>query len=157
MPLRSILFGVLVCTSTLFGGQIVKLQNGLTMRVEKADRDGDQVFLTTNSGVQILAASEIKSIEEEPDPNNRPVAPVLKSKETEMKAQRIGVEVVNSPVMIDGQAKSSLTAAIAMYLEETKLTKKPKTLAAYSTALNYFAASLKVAVCTSRELPPTIT
>lgn len=62
-------------------------------------------------------------------------------KETEMKAQRIGVEVVNSPVMIDGQAKRSLTATIAMYLEETKLTKKPKTLAAYSTALNYFTES----------------
>lgn len=86
MPLGRILFGVLVFTSTLFGGQIVKLQNGLTMRVEKADRDGDQVFLTTNSGVQILTASEIRGIEEEPDSNKRPVAAVVKSTETDTKA-----------------------------------------------------------------------
>ena len=86
MPLGRILFGVLVFTSTLFGGQIVKLQNGLTMRVEKVDRDGDQVFLTTNSGVQILTASEIRGIEEEPDSNKRPVAAVVKSTETDTKA-----------------------------------------------------------------------
>lgn len=86
MPLGRILFGVLVFTSTLFGGQIVKLQNGLTMRVEKVDRDGDQVFLTTNSGVQILSASEIRGIEEEPDSNKRPVAAVVKSTETDTKA-----------------------------------------------------------------------
>src|SRR5439155_14388552 len=35
----------------------------------------------------------------------------------------------------------SLTAAIAEYLEETKLTKKPKTLSAYTTALAYFQES----------------
>jgi len=35
----------------------------------------------------------------------------------------------------------SVAASVADYLEETALTKKPKTLAAYSTALNYFTAS----------------
>ena len=34
-----------------------------------------------------------------------------------------------------------LPAAVAEFLEETKLTKKPKTLAAYTTALNYFTES----------------
>src|SRR5207245_10713257 len=34
-----------------------------------------------------------------------------------------------------------LTAAIAEFLEETKLTKKPKTLSAYRTALHYFQES----------------
>jgi integrase/recombinase XerD len=35
----------------------------------------------------------------------------------------------------------SLAAAVAEFLDETKLTKKPKTLAAYSTALSYFMES----------------
>jgi integrase/recombinase XerD len=35
----------------------------------------------------------------------------------------------------------SLTAAVADYLEEVRLSKKPKTLAAYSTALDYFTES----------------
>ena len=35
----------------------------------------------------------------------------------------------------------SLAALIAEFLDETKLTKKPKTLAAYTTALNYFTES----------------
>ncbi|MGA7926680.1 MAG: site-specific integrase [Candidatus Sulfotelmatobacter sp.] len=35
----------------------------------------------------------------------------------------------------------SLAAAVAEYLEETTLTKKPKTLAAYTTALRYFLES----------------
>src|ERR1700686_259317 len=35
----------------------------------------------------------------------------------------------------------SVAASVAEYLEETKLTKKPKTLAAYSTALAYFVES----------------
>jgi len=33
------------------------------------------------------------------------------------------------------------TAAVADFFDETKLTKKPKTNSAYSTALNYFLAS----------------
>jgi integrase/recombinase XerD len=35
----------------------------------------------------------------------------------------------------------SVAAAVAEFLDETKLTKKPKTLAAYSTALSYFLES----------------
>ena len=31
--------------------------------------------------------------------------------------------------------------SVVEFLEETKLTKKPKTLAAYTTALNYFVGS----------------
>ena len=85
------------------------------MRVEKSDRDGDQVFLTTNSGVQILSASEIKSIEEEPDPNNRPVAPVLKSKETEMKAMirasakthGVSVQLVESIALVESGMRTN--------------------------------------------------
>ncbi len=35
----------------------------------------------------------------------------------------------------------SVATAVAKFLEETELTKKPKTLAAYTTALNYFTES----------------
>jgi hypothetical protein len=35
----------------------------------------------------------------------------------------------------------SLATAVAEFLEETKLTKKPKTLAAYTTSLDYFTES----------------
>ncbi len=69
----------LIAGSTLSAGQIVKLQSGLTMRVDKADRDGDQVFLTVKSGVQIFSASDVLSIEAEPDPN-RPAAAVAAAK-----------------------------------------------------------------------------
>jgi integrase/recombinase XerD len=42
----------------------------------------------------------------------------------------------------DGQnGHRSLAAAVADFLDETKLTKKPKTRAAYSTALSYFTES----------------
>ena len=37
----------------------------------------------------------------------------------------------------------SIAAAVAEYLEETRITKKPRTFAAYSTALGYFVESLK--------------
>ena len=55
------------------------------------------------------------------------------AKEKELAAISAGVPVL---ARTDGQV--SLTAAIAEYLEETKLTKKPKTLSAYTTALAYF-------------------
>src|SRR5205807_5626811 len=45
------------------------------------------------------------------------------------------------PVLARTDGQVSLTAAIAEYLEETKLTKKPKTLSAYTTALAYFQES----------------
>ena len=48
-------------------------------------------------------------------------------------AVKAGLEILNSPVMIGGQAKHSLAAAIASYLEDVKLSKKPKT---YSRILN---------------------
>jgi hypothetical protein len=44
--------------------------------------------------------------------------------------------------MPEGQnGHRSVAAAAAEFLDETKLTKKPKTLAAYSTALSYFTES----------------
>src|SRR6202011_2803527 len=58
-------------------------------------------------------------------------------KEAELNALNNGVSVVP-----DGQnGHRSLAAAVAEFLDETKLTKKPKTLAAYSTALAYFVES----------------
>jgi integrase/recombinase XerD len=66
-----------------------------------------------------------------------------RSKQAELNAVKAGLEILDAPVMIDGQAKHSLAAAIASYLEDIKLTKKPKTFAAYSTALNYFAESCR--------------
>ncbi len=41
----------------------------------------------------------------------------------------------------DSPDKHSLTAAVTDFLDDTKLTKKPKTVAAYTTALNYFLES----------------
>jgi len=58
-------------------------------------------------------------------------------KEAELNAVNNGVTVVP-----EGQnGHRSLAAAVAEFLDETKLTKKPKTLAAYTTALNYFTES----------------
>jgi len=58
-------------------------------------------------------------------------------KEAELSAVNNGAAIV--PENSNGQR--SLVAAVADYLEETKLTKKPKTYAAYSTALAYFDES----------------
>jgi integrase len=58
-------------------------------------------------------------------------------KEAELNAVNNGVSVV-----ADGpNGHRSVAAAVADFLDETKLTKKPKTLAAYSTALAYFVES----------------
>jgi integrase/recombinase XerD len=58
-------------------------------------------------------------------------------KEAELNAVNNGVAVVP-----DGQnGHRSVAAAVADFLDETRLTKKPKTLAAYSTALSYFTES----------------
>lgn len=58
-------------------------------------------------------------------------------KAAELSAVNNGVAVVP-----DGQnGNRSIAAAVADFLDETKLTKKPKTLAAYSTALAYFVES----------------
>ncbi len=59
-------------------------------------------------------------------------------KEAELNAVNNGVAVVPE----NGQdGHRSLAGAVSEYLEETTLTKKPKTLAAYTTALTYFAES----------------
>ena len=58
-----------------------------------------------------------------------------KAKEAELSANNHGVVVVKTA------GKNSLVEAISGYLEEIKLTKKPKTFAAYSTALAYFKES----------------
>jgi site-specific recombinase XerD len=59
-------------------------------------------------------------------------------KEAELNAVNNGVAVMPE----NGQnGHRSVAAAVAEFLDETKLTKKPKTLAAYSTALAYFVES----------------
>ena len=58
-------------------------------------------------------------------------------KQAELQALNNGVAVVPE----NGDARKSIRAAAADYLEETKLTKKAKTLFAYTTALNYFSES----------------
>ncbi|MGA7630951.1 MAG: phage integrase SAM-like domain-containing protein, partial [Terriglobales bacterium] len=58
-------------------------------------------------------------------------------KEAELNAVNSGAAIVPG----NGNGPRSVAAAVADYLDETKLTKKPKTLAAYSTALRYFTES----------------
>jgi integrase len=58
-------------------------------------------------------------------------------KEAELNAINNGAAIVPE----NGDGKRSVAAAVADYLDETKLTKKPKTLAAYTTALGYFVES----------------
>jgi hypothetical protein len=56
-------------------------------------------------------------------------------KESELNAVNNGVAVLPEN---GNNGHRSLAAAVTEYLEETTLTKKPKTLAAYTTALTYF-------------------
>jgi hypothetical protein len=58
-------------------------------------------------------------------------------KEAELNALNSGVSVLPE----NGNGHPSVAGAVARFLEETELTKKPKTLAAYATALNYFTES----------------
>jgi len=60
-------------------------------------------------------------------------------KEAELNAINNGVAVLPE----NGNGKRSVAANVADYLDEVKLTKKPKTLAAYSTALGYFTESCR--------------
>jgi len=60
-------------------------------------------------------------------------------KEAELNAINNGVSVLPE----NGSGLRSVAATVADYLDEIKLTKKPKTLAAYSTALEYFTESCK--------------
>jgi integrase len=59
-------------------------------------------------------------------------------KEAELNAMNNGIAVVPEN---GNNGRRSLAAAVTEYLEETKLTKKAKTHAAYSTALAYFQES----------------
>ena len=59
------------------------------------------------------------------------------AKEAELNAINHGVAIAPQ----NSNGRRSLAAAVAEFLDETKLTKKPKTLAAYSTALSYFVES----------------
>ena len=85
MFLRSILFILGGTVALLPAGQIVTLQNGQVIRVEKADRDGDQIFFTTAAGLRLLSESEVKSIVEEPNPN-RPMPVVAKAGKPDTRA-----------------------------------------------------------------------
>ena len=60
-------------------------------------------------------------------------------KEAELNALNNGVSVLPE----NGDGHKTVAAAVAQFLEETELTKKPKTLAAYTTALNYFTESCR--------------
>lgn len=60
-------------------------------------------------------------------------------KEAELNALNNGVSVLPEK----GNGYPSVAVAAAKFLEETELTKKPKTLAAYTTALNYFTESCR--------------
>jgi integrase/recombinase XerD len=59
------------------------------------------------------------------------------AKEAELNAINHGVAVT----VQNSNGRHSLAAAVNDFLDETKLTKKPKTFAAYSTALSYFVES----------------
>jgi integrase/recombinase XerD len=58
-------------------------------------------------------------------------------KEAELNALNNGVPVFPE----NGNGHRSVATAVAAFLDETELTKKPKTLAAYTTALSYFTES----------------
>ena len=60
-------------------------------------------------------------------------------KEAELAANNNG-EIPVMPLW-SGNGHRSVAVAVTGFLDETKLTKKPKTLAAYSTALSYFTES----------------
>jgi integrase len=58
-------------------------------------------------------------------------------KQAELNAINNGVAVVPE----NGNGHKSVAVAVSEFIEETRLTKKPKTLAAYTTALSYFTES----------------
>lgn len=60
-------------------------------------------------------------------------------KEAELNALNNGVTVLPE----NGNGRHSVARTVADYLDEIQLTKKPKTLAAYSTALGYFTQSCR--------------
>ena len=58
-------------------------------------------------------------------------------KQAELNAINNGVAVVPG----NGNSHKSVATAVSQFIDETRLTKKPKTLAAYTTALSYFTES----------------
>ena len=76
-----------------------------------------------------------KRIRESVGTNAQEAAARRDQKQVELAAKNRGL------VVQEEATKRSLRIAIAHYLEEIKLTKKPKTYAAYSTALEYFVES----------------
>jgi integrase len=62
-------------------------------------------------------------------------------KEAELNAKAHGIAVSPALPASPSNGRRSLSDAVAEYLAEIKLTKKPKTLAAYSTSLAYFTES----------------
>ncbi len=58
-------------------------------------------------------------------------------KEAELNARNAGVSVMPE----NGNSQRSISATVAEYLEEIRISKKPKTYAAYCTALAYFTES----------------
>ena len=60
-------------------------------------------------------------------------------KQAELNAVESGVSVLPE----NGDGQRSMAAAVAGFVEETELTKKPKTIAAYTTALTYFTESCR--------------
>ena len=95
MSKRSLILAILSSAAVLHGGQIVTLNSGQIIRVEKAERDGDQIFLSTPAGLSILSQSEVKSIVEEPDPN-KPVKPIAKT------AQQSTREMIHAAAKANG-------------------------------------------------------
>src|SRR5258708_37100562 len=59
-------------------------------------------------------------------------------KEAELNALNHGVAVAQNG---NGDGRRSIAVAVTEFLDETRLTKKPKTYAAYSTSLRYFQES----------------
>lgn len=64
-------------------------------------------------------------------------AAACKRKTAELNAKGHGISVVAE------EGRTTIAAAKADYLDEIKLTKKPKTLAAYTTSLDYFTESCR--------------
>lgn len=79
---RRILLALVLSAAALPAAQIVTLRSGFILKVTRADRDGDQVFLTTPTGVTIMSAADIAKIEEEPDPTKPAPPPPIAPKPT---------------------------------------------------------------------------
>lgn len=58
-------------------------------------------------------------------------------------AQKSGIQNVPALDSVNGSKGTVLVQAVAVYLEQTRLAKKPKTYAAYKTTLDYFLESCK--------------